>query len=52
LATVQAPGDLAIFDDAHIDGVAAALRVAANDYEFEFVEVLPTRRYAVGVRRG
>ena len=53
LAERQAPGDLVIFDDVQIDGVARAVAsVAKLFYTLEYLEVLPTRRYAIGVRRG
>jgi predicted O-methyltransferase YrrM len=50
LAERQQTGDLAIFDDAQIDGVAKALK-ELRSYELEYLEVLPTRRYAIGRRK-
>ncbi len=52
LARRQRPGDLVIFDDVQIEGVAAGVAGAAAAYAFEYLEVLPTRRYALGIRRG
>jgi hypothetical protein len=52
LAKVQKPGDLVIFDDVQIEGVAQAIAGASKSYEIEYLDVLPTRRYGLGVRRG
>lgn len=50
LAERQQTGDLVMFDDVQIDGVARAIR-KLRAYEIEYVDVLPNRRYAIGVRR-
>lgn len=52
LAEHQEPGDLAIFDDAQIDGVAKALDGAKKWYSFQSLILGPLRAYAIGVRRG
>lgn len=52
LAPLQHPGDLVIFDDAQIDGVAQAITAAADRYAIETVIISPSRRYAIGTRRG
>lgn len=48
----QRPGDLVIWDDAQIDGVARAIAGASKHYAIDSLDVLPHRRYAIGVRRG
>jgi predicted O-methyltransferase YrrM len=48
----QQPGDLVIFDDAQIDGVARAIDRASKRYAVEYLDPMPGRRYAVAVRRG
>ena len=50
LAERQHPGDLAIFDDVQIDGVAKALK-ELHGYGLEYISVLPTRKYAIGRRK-
>lgn len=50
LAERQQSGDLAIFDDAQIAGVAKALK-EQKTYELEYLEILPNRRYAIGRRK-
>lgn len=52
LADRQQEGDLVIFDDAQIEGVSDAIGRAANAYHVSSLDILPNRRYAVGVRRG
>lgn len=52
LAARQQPGDLAIFDDVHIDGVAMAVKQLKPFYKVEEIEVSEHRKYAIGVRRG
>jgi predicted O-methyltransferase YrrM len=51
LAALQAPGDVAIFDDVQIAGVARAVGELDRQYAIEYVQVLPARIYAIGVRR-
>ena len=51
LAVRQEPGDLAIFDDVQIEGVAHAVQLLKRSYAIERIDVLPHRAYAVGVRR-
>jgi predicted O-methyltransferase YrrM len=51
LATMQQPGDLAIFDDVHLEEVGSAVRILGKHYDTEVIQVMPKRAYAVGVRR-
>lgn len=51
LAARQQPGDLAIFDDVHIGDVSAAVTSLHNEYHLTYLQPLPNRAYAVGVRR-
>lgn len=51
LAKRQQPGDLIVWDDAQIDGVARAI-AGATAYAVRYLDVLPHRRYAMGTRRG
>lgn len=48
LAERQEAGDLAIFDDVDRPDILSAVR--SLPYRFEFLEVLPNRHYAIGVR--
>jgi predicted O-methyltransferase YrrM len=50
LADRQEPGDVVMFDDVQIPGVAKAV-AGLKGYEFEYLEVKPERKYAIGVRR-
>lgn len=52
LAERQQPGDLVIWDDAQIDGVAKAIQNASQVYDVEPIALLPNRAYAIGTRRG
>ena len=53
LAQRQMVGDLAIFDDVHIDEVHQAVKTLRSQYDLERLEVIPGKRaYAIGVRRG
>lgn len=52
LAARQYAGDLALFDDTHIEGVARAVQGADRLYDFRYIQPLQNRRYALGVRRG
>jgi hypothetical protein len=47
----QEPGDICIFDDVHIGDVSAAVTSLHNEYKLEYLQVLPKRAYAIGVRR-
>jgi hypothetical protein len=47
----QQPGDICIFDDVHIGDVSAAVTSLHNEYKLEYLQVLPKRAYAIGVRR-
>lgn len=47
LAERQQSGDLVMFDDAQIDGVAKALK-ELRSYELEYLQALPNRKYAIG----
>jgi predicted O-methyltransferase YrrM len=51
LAKRQQSGDLCIFDDVHIGDVSAAVTSLHNEYKLEYLQVLPKRAYAIGVRR-
>jgi predicted O-methyltransferase YrrM len=51
LAARQELGDVAIFDDVHMPGVGAAVAKLAGYYELEYLQVLPKRKYAIGVRK-
>lgn len=51
LAAHQQTGDLAIFDDVHIPDVSVAQVSLHHEYHFEYLDVLPRRKYAIGVRR-
>lgn len=51
LTARQQTGDLAIFDDVHIPDVSVAVNTLHHDYRLEYVEVLPNRHYAIGVRK-
>ena len=46
----QGSGDLVMFDDVQIEGVAKAVK-ELRAYAIEYVDVLPNRRYAIGVRK-
>lgn len=51
LTARQQAGDLAVFDDVHIPDVSQAVVSLQPDYRFEYLEPLPHRHYAIGVRR-
>jgi predicted O-methyltransferase YrrM len=51
LADRQEPGDLAIFDDIDRVDITAAVASLKHKYRFEYLEVLPNRHYAIGVRQ-
>jgi hypothetical protein len=51
LAQRQQPGDLCIFDDVHIGDVSAAVTSLHHDYTLAYLQPLPKRAYAIGVRR-
>lgn len=51
LSKLQEPGDIAIFDDVHIPGVGEAVKKLGKHYGLEYLEVLPKRKYAIGVRK-
>lgn len=51
LAKRQEPGDLAIFDDVNRPELLAAVELLQPLYTFQILPVLPTRYYAIGVRR-
>jgi hypothetical protein len=46
----QQAGDIVMFDDVQIGGVAKAVK-ELTAYAIEYVDVLPNRRYAIGVRK-
>jgi hypothetical protein len=52
LAKWQQAGDIAIFDDVHLDDVNKAVVSLSDLYELETLRILPNRAYAIGVRRG
>ena len=51
LAARQQAGDLVMFDDAQIDGVAKAVGAASSHYEVSRFDLLPHRAYLLGIRR-
>ena len=51
LASQQMSGDLVIFDDVHLPGVSVGVSALSCEYHLEYMEVLPYRHYAIGVRR-
>lgn len=51
LAERQEPGDLVIFDDMQIGEVSRAVVSLHQDYRFTYLDLLPHRSYAVGIRR-
>lgn len=51
LTSRQQSGDLAIFDDVHIGDVSAAVTSLHHEYRLTYLQPLPNRAYAVGVRR-
>lgn len=51
LSKRQATGDLVIFDDVHIPDVSVAVTSLHHEYKLEYLELLPNRHYAIGVRR-
>jgi len=51
LAKCQAQGDLVIFDDVQIAEVSIAVASLLDQYRIEYLEVLPSRQYALAVRR-
>lgn len=51
IAQRQEPGDVVVWDDVHIADVRAAVEKMAGAYEIEWLQVLPHRAYAIGVRR-
>lgn len=50
LAARQQSGDVAMFDDVQIPGVAKAVQ-ESRSYDFEYLEVKPDRIYAIGTRK-
>lgn len=52
LAKRQRSGDVAIFDDVHLPTVSQAVHLLGQQfYRLDWVEVLPHRAYAIGVRQ-
>lgn len=51
LARRQAAGDVAVWDDVHLGDVRQAVERQAHNYELQWLQVLPHRAYAIGVRR-
>lgn len=51
LASCQARGDIAVFDDVQIVGVAEAVNEARSMYHIEIIEVASWRKYAIGTRK-
>ena len=51
LASRQHAGDVVVFDDLQIEGVAQAVANLRGVYDIEYVQAKQDRRYAVGVRR-
>lgn len=52
IALRQHAGDLVLFDDVQIDGVALAVQELAQYYDVETIALSPDRQYGLGVRRG
>lgn len=50
LADLQEPGDVVMFDDCQIPGVALAVSML-DSYEIEYLEIKPGRKYAIGRRK-
>ena len=50
IADRQESGDVVMFDDVHIPGVARAVSML-DCFDVEYLEVKPERKYAIGVRR-
>ena len=51
IAKRQMPGDVVMWDDVHIADVRAAVEKMTGAYAIEWLQVLPQRAYAIGVRR-
>lgn len=51
LANRQQSGDLAIFDDVHLEPIRAAVKGLQKAYDIEWMEILPHRAYAIGRRK-
>lgn len=51
LAKVQQAGDVIVFDDVHLADVRAAVETVGDRYALRYLEVLPHRHYAIGVRQ-
>lgn len=51
LADRQVPGDVAIFDDYQVPGVAAAINRLKKLYDVELISAKPDRTYAIGRRK-
>lgn len=51
IAGRQEPGDLVMWDDVHLGDVRAAVEKMAGAYAIEWLQILPQRAYAIGVRR-
>ena len=47
----QVAGDLCIFDDVHLPEIRAVVRGLHHSYSLEYLDILPNRGYAVGVRK-
>jgi len=52
LSLRQQAGDLAIFDDVHFPDIKKEVKKLQAKYDIEWIKILPSREYAVGVRRG
>jgi predicted O-methyltransferase YrrM len=51
LSKVQLAGDVIVFDDVHLADVRAAVETVGDRYALRYLEVLPHRHYAIGVRQ-
>lgn len=51
IAARQVPGDLCIFDDVHLPEIRAVVRGLHHSYALEYLDILPNRGYAMGVRK-
>ena len=47
----QVTGDLCLFDDVHLPEIRAVVRGLHHSYRLEYLDILPNRGYAVGVRK-
>lgn len=51
IAPRQQPGDIMLFDDLQVTGVATAIAHCLKGYDIEQIDLLPKRQYAIAVKR-